>query len=358
MRFIVPLMLMLMMPAYLCWHLWHLVPGSPLVKWGMVAVVVVLMATAFASVSPLKESLPLMPATMLYEVGTSWLVVMFYLLLTFLVADVLRLLRVVPSSWLTNNWWTVGVLCALLALLLVGGNINYNIKHRVELRASTHKPLPRPLRIVMASDLHVGFHNQRAELARWIDMINAEHPDMVLFAGDIIDGAIRPLYDFDAASEFRRIDAPVYACLGNHEYIAGLDRSVRFYRDAGITLLRDSSAVSGGVRIVGRDDRSNPRRKPLSQLLPSCDSLYTILLDHQPYNLDEARRCGIDYQLSGHTHRGQIWPLSLLVDRLYECSYGSYTLGSTHYYVSSGLGIWGGKFRIGTRSEYVVIEVE
>ncbi len=84
---------------------------------------------------------------------------------------------------------------------------------------------------------------------------------------------------------------------------------------------------------------------------------YTILLDHQPYHLEEAEQNGIDLQLSGHTHRGQIWPLSLVVKAMYECAYGQWKRGKTDYYVSSGMGIWGGKFRIGTESEYAVITI-
>jgi len=84
---------------------------------------------------------------------------------------------------------------------------------------------------------------------------------------------------------------------------------------------------------------------------------YTILLDHQPYGLEEAEHNGIDLQLSGHTHRGQVWPLNWVTQAMYECDYGSWRRGKTEYYVSSGIGIWGGKFRIGTSSEYVVINL-
>ena len=86
-------------------------------------------------------------------------------------------------------------------------------------------------------------------------------------------------------------------------------------------------------------------------------SKFTILLDHQPYNLEEASLINIDLQLSGHTHHGQVWPLNWVTDAIYECSYGYYKKDRTEYYVSSGLGIWGGKFRIGTSSEYVVIQI-
>ena len=80
-----------------------------------------------------------------------------------------------------------------------------------------------------------------------------------------------------------------------------------------------------------------------------------ILLDHQPYHLDQAERQQVDLQFSGHTHHGQVWPISWITEHVYECAFGSYQRGNTRYYISSGLGLWGGKFRIGTRSEYVVI---
>jgi predicted MPP superfamily phosphohydrolase len=84
---------------------------------------------------------------------------------------------------------------------------------------------------------------------------------------------------------------------------------------------------------------------------------YTIILDHQPYNLERSEQAGADFQLSGHTHRGQVWPISWITDAIYECSWGSHQRGNTRFYVSSGIGIWGGKYRIGTQSEYVVATI-
>lgn len=85
---------------------------------------------------------------------------------------------------------------------------------------------------------------------------------------------------------------------------------------------------------------------------------YTILLDHQPYNLSEAEKQGVDFQLSGHTHYGQVWPIGWIEDAIYENAYGPLQKGNTQYYVSSGIGIWGGKFRIGSQSEYVVGKIK
>ena len=216
------------------------------------------------------------------------------------------------------------------------------------------KPLPREYKLVMLSDLHLGYHNPRRELARWVDLVNAEHPDFILIAGDIIDGSMRPLIEERMSEEFHRLNAPIYACLGNHEFYAGHPESKQFYQDAGIHLLIDETAVIDScIVIVGRDDRSNMRRKPIKDLMDN-KNLYSIVLDHQPYNLDRAEAAGVDFQLSGHTHRGQVWPISWITDRIYECSWGSHQRGNTRFYISSGIGIWGGKFRIGTQSEYVV----
>ena len=223
------------------------------------------------------------------------------------------------------------------------------------LELKSTKPLPKDYKVVMASDLHLGYHNPRKELARWVDMINAENPDFILIAGDIIDGSMRPLLEERMAEEFHRLQAPVYACLGNHEFYAGHPEAKQFYKDAGIHLLIDNGVVIDScIVIIGRDDRTNMRRKPIKDLMNGVPVGYTIVLDHQPYNLDRAEAAGVDFQLSGHTHRGQVWPISWITDRIYECSWGSYQRGNTQFYISSGIGIWGGKFRIGTQSEFVV----
>ena len=174
----------------------------------------------------------------------------------------------------------------------------------------------------------------------------------------MIDGNVRPLLAQGTAEELKRLNAPTLACVGNHEYITGIDKSLELISQTGINLLRDSRLTIGNVTIVGRDDRMNRRRKSVEQLMQTTNhDNYIILLDHQPYHLEEAEQNGVDLQLSGHTHRGQVWPLNWVTKKMYECDYGSYRRGNTDYYVSSGMGIWGGKFRIGTRSEYVVLTI-
>ena len=350
--------LMLAAIVYLAWHLWCLLPLGAGWKSVVIALGVCAFLLLFLGFARKFDSMPLWLASTCYEIGTSSIFVMLYMFMMFLVLDLGRLVRLVPRDWLYANWTTTGVLAALLVGIFVYGNLHYNNKVRAHIELTTDKPLQKELKLVMASDLHIGYHNRRSELARWIDLINAEQPDIVLIAGDIIDGSMRPIVEEHMAEEFRRLKAPVYACLGNHEYFSGDEAAVQFYKEAGICLLRDSVVEVNGIRIIGRDDRMNIGRKSVNELVKAPSGAvggsYTIILDHQPYHLDRTEAAGVDFQFSGHTHHGQVWPISWITDAIYECSFGEYQRGKTRFYVSSGLGIWGGKFRIGTCSEYVV----
>jgi hypothetical protein len=339
---------------YVAWHVWTLLPLAGVWKSLVILVGIFCVALLFMNFGRKFDNMPLSIAQAAYEIGTSSVIVLLYLVILFLVLDLGRLVRLVPKAFLYHNGYVSLGLFLLIFGLFLYGNLHYYNKVRVPLQLKSLKPLPREYKLVMLSDLHLGYHNPRRELARWVDLVNAEHPDFILIAGDIIDGSMRPLIEERMSEEFHRLNAPIYACLGNHEFYAGHPESKQFYQDAGIHLLIDETAVIDScIVIVGRDDRSNMRRKPIKDLMDN-KNLYSIVLDHQPYNLDRAEAAGVDFQLSGHTHRGQVWPISWITDRIYECSWGSHQRGNTRFYISSGIGIWGGKFRIGTQSEYVV----
>ena len=358
MGMIIFLLLPILGNVYVLWHVWRILPLSPWLK----TIVVVLMVAAFLLLIlnfRMHQQLSLPMATVIYEIGTSWIIILLYLFMAFLLLDIGRWVHLVPSTFLKNSMTGTLTVTGVLLVLIIYGNIHYRQKVRQPLTLTTEKKISRPLKVVMLSDLHVGYHNRRTELARWVDMINQEKADLILIAGDIIDNSTRPLDEQQMEKEFLRLNAPVVACLGNHEYYAGQPDSRLFYRKADITLLKDSVMEMGDLCIIGRDDRTNLRRKKMEDLLQGVDrSKYLIVLDHQPYHLDEAERNGIDFQLSGHTHHGQVWPISWITEAVYECAFGDYQRGNTRYYVSSGMGIWGGKFRIGTRSEYVVATIE
>lgn len=344
--------------GYIGWHLWCLLPLSAIWKTVVIIVMAGCFLLTFANFSRSTDGMPMPVAITCYEVANSSLFILLYLFMLFLVLDLGRLIRLLPRTILYNNWGTTIGIVVLMTVIFTYGYFHYKHKYREDIRLTTEKSMAKPIKLVMISDLHLGYHNRREELRRWVDMMNEEHADAILIAGDIIDMSIRPLKEEKMYEEFKRLNAPVYACLGNHEYYSGEPDAQKFYELAGIHLLRDSCAVVGDLCVIGRDDRTNQHRKTLADIMKQADrSKFTILLDHQPYHLEQAERQKIDFQFSGHTHHGQVWPISWITENIYECAFGDHQRGGTRYYVSSGIGIWGGKFRIGTRSEYIVATI-
>ena len=156
----------------------------------------------------------------------------------------------------------------LVALILTLGGFHYHHKYREEMTIVTDKPLEKPLTVVLASDLHIGYHNRKPELARWVNLINAEKPDLILFGGDVIDLSLRPVIEGNFQDEFHRLEAPVMTVLGNHEFYGDLDRARQFFKDADIQLLKDSVAHFKGVDIIGRNDRTSRERAEINRIAP------------------------------------------------------------------------------------------
>ena len=345
--------IILSLASYVCWHLWRISPQGW--KLGVVCVFVLWMVTLFLGYA-INDRIPMKAASVLYEAGNTWIIAVLYLMLVFIVADIATICHLLPKAFLKDSVAGLSAVVGIVAVILALGGFHYHHKYREEMTIVTEKPLEKPLTVVLASDLHIGYHNRKPELARWVDLINAEKADLVLFGGDVIDLSLRPVFEGNYAEEFHRLEAPVMTVLGNHEFYGNLHLAEQFFQDAGILLLKDSVAHFKGVNIIGRNDRTSPERVDLADLVKDMEG-FTIVLDHQPYHLEETEAAGIDFQFSGHTHRGQVWPLSWITDSMYEKAWGHHRRGNTQYYVSSGMGIWGAKIRVGTRSEYLVLHL-
>lgn len=352
---------------YVFYRAWHAIPANTIAR-GLLIVFAVIVILSFLLTFVAGEIFPVSVTSVLYKIGTGWFFTFIYFLIINLLMDLVRVTRMVPketfNEYTQENWLSFGLIVGFIGLLMLCGYLKYRHKERVELPITINKEghNVKSLKIVAVSDLHLGYGIGQDELRQWIELINKEEPDIVLIGGDIIDNGLRPVNEARMYNDFKDIKTKygIYAVLGNHEYISGVNQSRKFYEEAGIHLLRDSQVlIDSTFYLVGRDDRMNPDRKSLKELTDSLDKTKpVILLDHQPYHLEEAVENGVDLQFSGHTHRGQVWPISLVTDLLFENSHGYLEKGDTRIYVSSGIGIWGGKFRIGTQSEYVVINME
>jgi len=192
------------------------------------------------------------------------------------------------------------------------------------------------------------------------------NPDIVLFGGDIVDDKAMILKDRGIGESFKRLNPKygIYSITGNHEFINGVEPSVKFMEDYGMKVLRDEyKLIDSSFYLVGREDVvmkqfTGKERKNLEIIISSIDSGYArILLDHTPVRLEQAENNGIDLQFSGHTHHGQIWPGNIITNMIYEVSWGYLKKGKTKYYVSSGAGTWGPPVRTGSKSEIVNIKI-
>ena len=309
-------------------------------------------------------------------IGAFWLAFMLYFFLSLVLIDFLRLLNhFIPffPTFITFNIEKTKRIVALIIILLTvitvaGGYINAKmiLTKTYNFRINKNAGELKSLNVVMASDLHLGNLLGKSYLSKIKDRINQLQPDIILFAGDIIDEDITPVINNNIGEELLQLKSKygVYAITGNHEYIGGVEKACKYLTDHGINVIRDSVVkIQDSFYIIGREDRSirqfgGKQRKDLQTLLKGVDkSLPLIMMDHQPFGLKEAVENDIDFQISGHTHYGQLWPLNFIVEKIYDLAWGYAIDGKTHFYVSCGVGGWGTPVRTGSRPEIINFKI-
>ncbi len=310
-------------------------------------------------------------------IGSFWLAFMLYFILVALVIDIARVanhfFNVFPPSFYTDyqhtKLMTLYVSMALVTLIVAIGFINARIPRIKTLELHVGKAVSgeKSLNIVMASDIHLGTIIAKRKANRLVETINSLHPDIVLFAGDVVDEDLAPVIKNNLGANLLQIKAKlgVYAITGNHEYIGGVEKAVNYLEEHGITVLRDTSLlIDRRFYLVGREDRDRPRfsgkrRLELAELMKQVDlTRPVILMDHQPFSLERTVEEKADLQVSGHTHHGQLWPFNYITSAMYEISCGYKLIGNTHFYVSTGFGTWGPPVRLGNRPEIVQIKLQ
>jgi predicted MPP superfamily phosphohydrolase len=316
--------------------------------------------------------MPQMVSAVFENIGGFWMVTLLYFLVVALFGDILRgadhIIGIFPafikSNYALAKLLYLGFVLVILLVFSVIGYIRFINPQVVNLNLTIPKNSDHmeELSMVAVSDVHLGDMIRKGRLKKYVDLINKQNPDIILIGGDLFDRNLHSVEEQHMDTVLQKLKAKygVYAVLGNHEYFGDVNRAAEYMRKSGIKLLRDSSVnIDNKFILIGRDDLTNRRRKPLKDLMSGVDkNLPLILLDHQPAKLSDAVENKIDVQFSGHTHNGQIYPFSLLVAKFYELVYGYRKIGNTHFYVSSGLGLWGAPIRLGTQSEIVNVRLK
>ncbi|MBU2585422.1 MAG: metallophosphoesterase [Bacteroidetes bacterium] len=355
---------------------WQSLSSIPAVK-PYYLVLFILISLSYLIAKFFVSALPPFIYDVLMWIGSFWFVFMFYFVLAILFLDILRLINSYTNfypEFIRNNYDAAKLITAIVVIVLVSipifiGHLNTkNIKvNTFDLLIPKKESSLTDLNVVFLSDLHLSVINDESFLEKVVDKVNALQPDIVLFGGDIVDDKVKILDRKKIGESFRKIKSKygAFTCTGNHEYINEVQSSVNWIKRFGIEVVRDEVVeLTGKFHLVGREDRSinqftDRRRKTLNDILSRTEKkLPIVLLDHQPLNLEEAQQNGIDLQLSGHTHHGQIFPANLITKMVYELSWGYLKKINTHYYVTSGAGTWGPPVRIGSTTEIVNIKIK
>ncbi|MFF5078257.1 metallophosphoesterase [Actinoplanes sp. NPDC000266] len=216
-------------------------------------------------------------------------------------------------------------------------------------------------RVAVVSDIHLGPILGRRFAQRVTDTLNATQPDLIVVVGDLVDGDVDDLRD--AVEPLARLRARhgTYFVTGNHEYISGADQWIEKVRHMGWLPLENARAQLPGFTLAGVNDfegNATGRGPDFAKALDDRDpALATVLLAHQPVAVHEAVRYGVDLQLSGHTHGGQLWPLTYAAEAANPTVAGLERYGDTQLYVSRGAGAWGPPTRVGTSSDVTIVQL-
>ena len=311
-------------------------------------------------------------------ISAYWMGIFAYLFIFFLLADLAvlsgSLIKIIPSPIPQNVRFFAG----LAAIMLAAGFVSYGLFNANQIKQVSYniklkdKELSPGMKIVLVSDLHLGAVNSEKNLERVVQEINKADPDLVCLAGDVFNDNFNAIRDPAKAGDlFKSITSAygVYACLGNHDGGKTFNKMKSFLEQNNIKLLNDDFIIiDEKLVLIGRVDPSpiggfnGLKRKNITDVSRSINAALTnaalpvVVMDHNPSNMDQYGN-DIDLIISGHTHRGQIFPGGLLTNAMFAVDYGHYQVDpdKPHVIVTSGAGTWGPPMRIGTNSEIVNI---
>jgi predicted MPP superfamily phosphohydrolase len=258
--------------------------------------------------------------------------------------------------------YTLSTMIILSVCVVIAGAINLNTirvsRYRVEVPRK-HSRVAH-LVVVFVADFHIQQNTRLGYVEQFVRKVNALKPDLMLYGGDLTEGDRQNETTETIESALRKIHARfgVFGVPGNHEFYGGPEQG-NFFRKAAITLLCDTMVrIDNSVYLAGRIDQHSGHRKPIHEILKNDSlDLPLILMDHRPLGLQEISLTAVDVQFSGHTHNGQMFPINLITRMVYELSWGYKKIRNTHFFVTSGLRLWGPPVKTAGKSEIMVVDI-
>lgn len=245
----------------------------------------------------------------------------------------------------------------LLVLILARGYWNATNPVVRKITFETSRKLSKPVTIAFASDIHFGMVLGRNFAKKLVRDMNNLSPDIILFGGDIIDGNLRYVLREGTMDELRGLHPKTgtWAAFGNHDgYGEDIDTERAVLERNGMKCLRTETATIGDISITGMRDAMFA---PMDAIPEADHERVSILIDHEPVRIREARDRGYDIYLAGHTHAGQFWPIRYITKKFFLLDYGTKYFGNMMATVTSGYGAWGALFRLGNKAEIILIRI-
>jgi predicted MPP superfamily phosphohydrolase len=317
-----------------------------------------LLSLSFIFASLLSSKFYNVPVQLIYTLAVVWLGFLFYLLISSILYFLLSL--IIPK---TGLFLKLGqILIAFAVLTSAFGILNANNPRVVEIFPKLNTPEAwHGKRAVFISDIHLGQVFGRAYLERIVTDINKLSPDIVLIGGDLFDGTDVDLESVTAPLSALKSFYGTYFITGNHEEFEDPYKYLDVLRSRGIRILNNEYINLDGLQLVGVDFKSTVGYDNFLNTLTGINYDHnkpTILLKHTPLNLDIAQSMNIDLQISGHTHRAQMFPLNFITWLVYNgYDYGFKDYKNMEVYTSSGVGTWGPPLKVGAPSEIVLIHL-
>ncbi len=292
-----------------------------------------------------------------------------YLFLSVLLFDLFllinKLVRIISPERRKSFPFRLTMLSATILLSLavvVAGIINLNTirvsKYTIEVPRKYSKI--DHLRIALVADIHIQQNTRIQFIEQFVKRIIALKPDLMLYAGDIVEGDHENETTKAIESAMRKIVTKygTFGVTGNHEFYGGKGHS-DFFRKLGITMLSDTVIrIDSSFYLAGRNDQHFGQRKTAIRLLGNIPhDMPVILMDHRPTQIQEVSQTIADVQVSGHTHNGQMFPINMITSNIYELSWGYRKIRNTHFFVTSGLRLWGPPVKTAGKSEIMLIDV-
>jgi uncharacterized protein len=287
-----------------------------------------------------------------------------YTFLSVLLTDIMLLLNLVFKfiSWekLKKRSFRSRYLSGILivsALISIGGIINFNIirpsVYNISIPASREV---RNIRIAFVSDFHLEADVPERFIRQYIRKMNEIRPDLILYGGDIVEGNGEDLSRYEEMLGSLKPPLGAYGVMGNHDRFR--DYRNNFFTRSGMVLLRDSVAIVNDLlAIAGRIDGRGPRKSPAELMSEVPGNLPAIFVDHRPTEIDKISKTAAKASFSGHTHKGQLFPINWHLNSIYELSHGHLMKNNTHFFVSSGIRLWGPRVRTTGKSEILVVDI-